>query len=247
MVIGSVVVTNQWRRYTIGFESKLAMNGIGRFALAMDRATGVVLVRNCSLRRSEQGGLAAGEALPSISLLGETELATHARANDYLSFLADTDRAYLGAMRTAVREAVPRRLVAVAGTQMDFGGLLNLDSHAEMAARTIKQWCRAGVLLRVLFDNGTPRGVAGPTGSHRRGSSLERLGYPRKRRTAGRRGSRWIRCGAANGCRGLPSDSGDPCLIVEVPVARIPTRLAPAPNSIITPKKGSRSCDAPYC
>ena len=88
MVIGSVVVTNQWRRYTIGFESKLAMNGIGRFALAMDRAPGVVLVRNCSLRRSEQGGLAAGEALPSISLLGETELATHARANDYLSFLA---------------------------------------------------------------------------------------------------------------------------------------------------------------
>lgn len=130
--IRSLVVTNQWQRYTFGFESKQAMNGIGRFALRMDSATGVVLVRNCSLRRSGRGGLAAGETLGSISLLGETELATQARANDYLSFLAQTDRTYLAAMRAAVRESVPRRLVAIAGTQMEYGGLLNLDSHVDM-------------------------------------------------------------------------------------------------------------------
>ena len=49
--------------------------------------------------------------------------------NDYLLFLADRDRAYLDRMKAAAR-GVTDALVPVAGTQVGFGGLLNLESHA---------------------------------------------------------------------------------------------------------------------
>jgi hypothetical protein len=48
--------------------------------------------------------------------------------NDYLRFLVHTDRQYLRAMRDAVRATAGAK-VPIAGTQMDFGGLLILDSH----------------------------------------------------------------------------------------------------------------------
>ncbi|MFB3825525.1 MAG: hypothetical protein ACE15B_02105 [Bryobacteraceae bacterium] len=47
----------------------------------------------------------------------------------FLRFLMTADRAYLDTIRDAVRESTDK-LVPVAGTQMGFGGLLNLDSHA---------------------------------------------------------------------------------------------------------------------
>ncbi len=50
---------------------------------------------------------------------------------DYLLFLAETDRAYLNRMAAAVREATDE-LTPITGTQMGFGGLLNLDSHQEL-------------------------------------------------------------------------------------------------------------------
>jgi hypothetical protein len=97
----------------------------------MESATGVVLARNCSLRRATRRGLDPGEALGSIALVGETEISTAGRTNDYLLFLAATDRAYLQTLRAAVRDRVVRP-VPIAGTQMRYGGLLNLDSHADL-------------------------------------------------------------------------------------------------------------------
>ena len=49
----------------------------------------------------------------------------------YLEFMADRDRAYLRRMLEAVRASTDA-LVPVAGTQMGYGGLQNLDSHADM-------------------------------------------------------------------------------------------------------------------
>ena len=51
------------------------------------------------------------------------------RVNDYLLFLAGRDRYYLDGMKASV-SAVTDPTVPVAGTQMGYGGLLNLDSHA---------------------------------------------------------------------------------------------------------------------
>jgi hypothetical protein len=51
--------------------------------------------------------------------------------NDYLLFLADRDRYYLGRIARAARSATDNS-VPITGTQMGYGGLLNLDSQAAM-------------------------------------------------------------------------------------------------------------------
>ena len=51
--------------------------------------------------------------------------------DDYWLFLAGRDRYYLQRLLAAVREAADA-LVPVAGTQMGYGGLLNLDSHQDL-------------------------------------------------------------------------------------------------------------------
>jgi hypothetical protein len=65
-----------------------------------------------------------GEAAP---LVGNKDTG-NPLINDYMLFLADRDRYYLDRMLAAVRGSAG--VVPVAGTQMGFGGLLNLDSHA---------------------------------------------------------------------------------------------------------------------
>lgn len=50
---------------------------------------------------------------------------------DFLAFLMEMDRAYLDRMKAVVRAATGTP-VPVTGTQMNYGGILNLDSHAGM-------------------------------------------------------------------------------------------------------------------
>ena len=51
--------------------------------------------------------------------------------DDYISFMAERDRAYLRRMRDAIR-AVTDPQVPIAGTQMGYGGMLNLETHADL-------------------------------------------------------------------------------------------------------------------
>jgi hypothetical protein len=51
--------------------------------------------------------------------------------DEYIRFLADRDRAYLRRMRDAIR-AVTDEQVPIAGTQMGYGGMLNLETHADL-------------------------------------------------------------------------------------------------------------------
>lgn len=53
------------------------------------------------------------------------------RTQEFLSFLAETDRAYFARMRRVVHEETDA-LVPVTGTQMAFGGVLNFDANADM-------------------------------------------------------------------------------------------------------------------
>lgn len=50
---------------------------------------------------------------------------------DFLAFLASMDRAYIDHMRDVVHDAAGAK-VPVTGTQMNYGGVLNFDSHAGM-------------------------------------------------------------------------------------------------------------------
>lgn len=129
----TVAVTNQWQKFTISVTPSIAMNGIGRFALSVENVDAPVYVRNARFYQARRRGLDPGESLAeaNISLPGVDEAGTQARTDDYLLFLAARDKHYLDEVMSAAREIVGAE-VPVTGTQMGFGGLLNLDSHASM-------------------------------------------------------------------------------------------------------------------
>ena len=109
------------------------MQADGRFAVDVGAVAGTYYIRNWSFRQTSRRGLAAGESIEagSVPLVSSNEAGTEARTNDFLLFLAARDRHYLDSIQAAVRERAGP-LVPVTGTQMGFGGLLNLESHAGM-------------------------------------------------------------------------------------------------------------------
>jgi hypothetical protein len=129
----TVSIANQWQKFTMAFQPSFAMSSIGRFALSVENVPATVYIRHWSLRQAGRRGLGAGESLEAgtVALVGENEIATLPRMTDYLLFLADRDRAYLDRILAALRGSTDA-LVPVAGTQMGYGGLLNLDSHADL-------------------------------------------------------------------------------------------------------------------
>ncbi len=131
----SISISNRWQTFRMSFYAPFAMDGVGRFALdlASVPAGTTLWVRNPSLRLAGATGLSPGESLEqgNVPLVGEDDASTAGRASDYLAFLAASDRAYLWAMLSSVRRLCGR-LVPVAGTQVRWGGLLNLDSHADL-------------------------------------------------------------------------------------------------------------------
>ncbi len=126
----TVTVTSQWQTFRMAFVATFPMDGIGRFGLAVERLDVPLSVRRATVFRAGKRGLAEGEGLEygNVALVAETEMAVEQRMNDYLLFLEDRDRYYLSEMHSAVRQTAGG-LVPVAGTQMGYGGLLNLDSH----------------------------------------------------------------------------------------------------------------------
>ena len=69
---------------------------------------------------------------PARPLLSAQDAAADPKVTDqFLMFLTECDRSYLAHMLVAVREAAGP-LVPVTGTQMGYGGLLNLEAHAAM-------------------------------------------------------------------------------------------------------------------
>ncbi len=127
----TVAVTTEWQKFTLAFTAGFAMDGVGRFGLSVENCDQPISFRNWRLHTGGRRGLSDGETLDNAALVRADELATEARANDYLLFLADRDRFYLESILGAVRDAAGN-LVPVAGTQMGYGGLLNYDSHASL-------------------------------------------------------------------------------------------------------------------
>lgn len=126
----TVQVTNQWQRFSTLFTPQFEMNGIGRFGLSVESLDAAIHIQNATVRVAGRRGLADGETLESrnVSLVPEGEFGSEGRMDDYVRFLMETDKAYLDEMLAAVRGSTDA-LVPVAGTQMGYGGLINLDSH----------------------------------------------------------------------------------------------------------------------
>ncbi len=135
MAAKTISVTAEPQVFRLAFHAGFSMDRVGRFSLELSElpAGTTIWVKNAALREAGVHGLDDSEfqELGNISLVCEDEVATDARTDDFLAFLATLDRAYLWAMLHAVRREAGG-IVPVAGTQMKWGGLLNLDSHADM-------------------------------------------------------------------------------------------------------------------
>ncbi len=126
----------------VELQAEYARRVIEALRLREDPVLAMVEINNeSSLVESWQRGnlekVLAGEYQVELDRQYETYLKTQgkgreqATASDWLRFLADRDRAYLRVVLKAVRTSAGT-LVPVAGTQMGYGGLLNLDSHQDM-------------------------------------------------------------------------------------------------------------------
>lgn len=130
----SITVNNQWQKVSVSFTPRAEYNGNGRLSFNLESLAGTnVYLRNWSMRQPARRGLTQGQSLEAgnVTLVGLNETATTPRLNDYALFIVERDRAYLRAVLNAIREKVAP-IVPVTGTQMGFGGLMTLDTHAEM-------------------------------------------------------------------------------------------------------------------
>src|ERR1035437_4212256 len=78
-------------------------------------------------------GSAAPTGLPHDVIPQNRRAPTDAplEGDEYISFLAERDRAYLRRMRDAIRTVTDAQ-VPIAGTLMGYGGMLNLETHADL-------------------------------------------------------------------------------------------------------------------
>lgn len=130
----NISVGNEWRRYRLAFTASFSMEGHGRMGLSVERLAGTTLyARNWSLREAGRRSLAEGQTLEAgdVELVSDQEHSMEQRLNDYLEFLVECDRRYLLTILEAVRGATDA-WTPVTGTQMGYGGLLNLDSHRDL-------------------------------------------------------------------------------------------------------------------
>lgn len=69
------------------------------------------------------------QKLSNATTSGDTP--TERRRQDFVRFLADTDKTYFNRIRKVVQAETSTQM-PVTGTQMGYGGIMNLDSHADM-------------------------------------------------------------------------------------------------------------------
>ncbi len=128
----SAALTTAWQKFTMTHTAGFGMDGIGRMGVQLSGSTVAVELRTARLIRRGRRGLGEGETLEAgnVAVPG-TEGSHEARRRDFIEFLAALDKAYNEALLATVREATAGR-VPVAGTQMDFGGLMTIDTQAAL-------------------------------------------------------------------------------------------------------------------
>jgi len=128
----AIAVTANWQSFEMPFTAGFDIDSTGRFGLQLSGSTVPVQIRNARLVRRGRRGLQDSESieLANIALPG-TEGSHRARTHDYIEFLATLDKQYLQALLSTIRESTNGH-VPVAGTQMDFGGLMSIDTHAAL-------------------------------------------------------------------------------------------------------------------
>ena len=148
----TILLQNGWRNWVLAHYGSVA-HACTVWDSCGQTAQGMMLVRsgeNAALLNSSPWLLHAGRLGDRIltklgldaqfedgNLMAAPVRARGQRVSDYLRFLAATDAAYLHLIRTAVRDELGHHgthdsTVPISGTQMVYGGLLNVDAQREM-------------------------------------------------------------------------------------------------------------------
>jgi hypothetical protein len=132
MASRSFTATPAWQTVSLTVNANFDMDRIGRFGVQLSRSVTPVQIRNARLIRRGMRGLSESESLENANIaLPGSEGSNEARARDWVEFLAAADKIYLDEILAQVRASTSRR-VPVTGTQMNFGGLMNIDTHAAL-------------------------------------------------------------------------------------------------------------------
>jgi hypothetical protein len=131
----TINVSNKWQKFKFVVQRPgTTFDRAGRFGIELQGvgADVKVWIRNGSLTVAGQRGLNADESIESgnVALVGD-DVATRPRLDDYMVFLASVDRSYLKQMADVVRQCAGAT-VPIAGTQMGYGGLMNLETHDDL-------------------------------------------------------------------------------------------------------------------
>ncbi|MEK7405961.1 MAG: capsular biosynthesis protein [Acidobacteriota bacterium] len=127
-VLGMVEINNETSLVEAWQRGNLDRYALGAYKAELEKQWNAFLRTKYRATEALAKAWGAPPADP-VPLVSRQEEGPVQRINDYLLFLAERDRSYLRRMRDAVREATDLWM-PVAGTQMGYGGLLNLDTHA---------------------------------------------------------------------------------------------------------------------
>ncbi|MCA1947073.1 MAG: carbohydrate binding domain-containing protein [Armatimonadetes bacterium] len=119
----------EWRSYEFAFTVRNTVPKHARVAFILGGSTGTVEIADVALQPGVQGG-----GLPQDAAFGRINLpgsGTEAKWNDWIDFLADTERDYAETMRGFLRKEIGLRCTILT-TQINYGGLVGPYREASM-------------------------------------------------------------------------------------------------------------------
>jgi hypothetical protein len=127
---GSVSVTPEWKTYTLTFRPVGTVPGHGRVGFTMGDTRGKVEIKNFSIREGEKiEGLQPGETIGNIDL---PSAGLNQRSQDYVMFLAETERKFSTRMRRYLTDDLGFRNTNIIDSQISWGSLTSLYREEEM-------------------------------------------------------------------------------------------------------------------
>lgn len=114
-----------WQSFRLAFTTHSIVDVASRFSVIAGHQPGEIWIKDLRLESgSASAGLQAGQSARGGSVPIPTD-ATPAQWNDWLTFLSDTERAYVAEMRAWLRDELKVR-VPIVCTQANYGGIAGL-------------------------------------------------------------------------------------------------------------------------
>ncbi len=128
---GSADLSTDWKNFTYSFTAHDTIPSHGRIAFTLGGTVGTVWIAGLQIHPGAEGaGLQPGQSL-TTKTIGIPDFSLNAQHEDWISFLADTERSYAEEMRSYLINDLHVH-ASVICSQMGYGGLTSLGREANM-------------------------------------------------------------------------------------------------------------------